>query len=128
MLPQLIRLYRNEPLRRATKDHRILTAPAVRIGVCDALLFEQESVGTQLVDDFLIGFPDAQPCNEGCLRQEAAIIPHRVVDLQAIFDAHLIVFLAMTGRRMHTAGPLFEGDMIAQDEERIALDERMSSP
>ena len=44
----------------------------------------------------------------------------------AVLPAHGVVFLPVPGGRVDGAGALFEGHVIGQDAERIALQERMA--
>ena len=55
---------------------------------------------------------------------EAAGGIHRAIGLDAILAADDVIFLAVSGSGVDRAGALLERDVIGQDAERIALQER----
>ncbi len=56
---------------------------------------------------------------------EAAGGIHRAVDLDAVLAADYVIFLPVPGSGMDRAGALFQRDVIGQNAERIALEERV---
>ena len=54
-LAQHVLIHRDEPLRRRAEDHRIVTAPAVRIGVLVLRRAPQRAARAQVVDDPRVG-------------------------------------------------------------------------
>ena len=58
--------------------------------------------------------------------EEAARGVHRAVGLDAVLPRHHVVFVAVAGRGVDGAGALLERDVVGQNAERIALQERMA--
>ena len=59
------------------------------------------------------------------LGQEAAVAADRVVDFEAVLAAQYEVVLAVSGCRVHGAGAGFEGDVVADHQQRFARIKRV---
>ncbi len=55
--------HRDEPLLRRAKNHRIMAAPAMRIGMLRLLRMQQRAAALQQFDDRLVRFPHAFACH-----------------------------------------------------------------
>ena len=116
----------------ARKMVGVVAAPAMRIGVLDlARCASSAPCSFRISMTIGIGFPDGLAeqfrgqMALGALRiEEAAGGIHRAIDLEAVLHADDVIFLAVSGRGVDRAGALLQRDVIAQDAERIALDER----
>ena len=126
----LLVLHADEPLRRGAEDDRRLVAPAVRVAVLDFLGFEQSTATVEFLQHQRIGFPDrlagqlAHRQGRG-VAEETAIIPHRIIDRQAVFLADREVVRAMRRRGVHQAGTGFGRDVGAADDGHVAVLERV---
>ena len=121
-LPEAVLLHGDEPLLGRPEQHRLLAAPAVRIGVLELLGVEQRPVRLELGDDRRIGLPDGHAGEVLDLGDESAVIVHRVVDREAVFHPRLVVLRAVARRRVDAAGPLVHGDVPGGEDRRRSVD------
>ena len=113
----------DEPLGRGAEDDRLVAAPAVRVGVRNSLGRQQGfSIAEQLQDRF-VGIEDAHALNVGSAGHEPPSAVHRAVDVQAVCFPQGIVFMAVSGSRVHAAGALLQGDVISQQTRGNAVQE-----
>jgi hypothetical protein len=82
---QIVGVHRDEPLRGRAEDHRVLAAPAVRIGVLVRFGGDQQSGRAQIVDDLLLRGEDRQPGIRTRVGREAPGAVDRAEDRQAVF-------------------------------------------
>ena len=54
------------------------------VGVGDFIGRDEVAVGPEALDDAVVGLPDIESPEELHLRDEAAVVVHRVVDLEAV--------------------------------------------
>ncbi len=133
LLPKAVVVHPDEPLFGGAEDGGVVAAPAMRIRVLDVLDREQRAVLFQDIDDERIAFPDglAEELERGSAPRSAFGVEeapggiHRAIDRQPVLHADDVIFLAVAGRRMNRAGALFQRHVIAEDPERIAVDEGM---
>ena len=125
-LAQVLRVHRDEPLRRGEEDHRVVAAPAVRIRVIEVLAMPEEALVLERLFDLRIRVGDLEPGEHLDRLVEAAARIERRVDLEAVADAGLVVVGAVAGRGVDRAGAGFERDVVAEHAERIARVERMA--
>ncbi len=78
----------------------------------------QEHAGLgELLNNALVGVEHRLAGKELDIFQEAAPVVHRVVDVETIAEADLIVVLTVAGRRVHAAGARLQGDMFAEEDD-----------
>ena len=70
-----------------------------------------------------VGLEDLEAGVAGHLGREAAVVVDGGVDVDAVGDAGQVVVVAVARGRVDRARAVLEGDVLGQDEERIALDE-----
>ena len=107
----------HKPLLRRPLNCRLFAPPAMRIVMLKLLMMKQRTGFLQLVDHELVGVPDqlaAEEFRHGVI--VAAVGEDGVVDLEAVFHAGLVVFLAVSGRGVDEAGAIFEGDVVGEDD------------
>jgi len=117
--PQVSRVHGDEPLRRGKEDHRVVAAPAVRVRVGERLAVPESAAGRQRLLDPRVGVEHALAREDLDLVQEVAAGPDRRVDVQAVLHAGIEVVRAVTGRRVHRAGALFERHVVREDADRV---------
>ena len=113
---------RNEPLRRRPENDRIVAAPAVRIGVSKVLTMEKRARAPQMLHDFRIGFKHLLAAEELDVLLEPPLIIHRTEDLQPVLHTRHIIVVAVSGGRVHASGALVQRYVLAQNQERLAVD------
>src|ERR1035437_5017036 len=85
--------------------------------VVECLGVEKGAGFLELVDDELVGVPYEFAFKEfGDGVVVAAVGAGGVVDLQAISLGGVIIFLAVAGSSVDKAGPVFEGDVVGEDD------------
>ncbi len=100
----------------------MLAAPTMRVRVRERLGREQAPGGTQVLDDTRIGIEDAHAAELCDLGKEAARVVDGRVDVEVIAASDVVILLAMTGRGVHQAGAGLERHVLAENEQRIAID------
>ena len=104
----------DEPLLGGAEDHRIVAAPAVRIGVLDLLLC---SSTPRLFSSSMIGGLASKTCLAVVFRQaiaQTARLVHVAGLGQLVFRPGVEVVGAVRRRGVHRAGALVHGDVIRQ--------------
>jgi len=81
----------------------------------------------QLLDDALVGFEHLLTGEEFHVLDEPAPVVDRVVDIQAEAQPHLVVVLAVAGRRVDAAGACLQGHVFTQENDRIPVVEGMAA-
>ena len=112
-------VHADKPLGGSAVDDRRLVAPAMRVAVNDVVRGEQPAMLAQLVNHQRRGFPDVQAAKERQFIDIAAIALHRVQDVvvgNAVGDAGVKVFHAVSRRRMHDAGAVVSGGVVGQED------------
>ena len=97
--------------------------PAVRVGVLVLLAVQQHPTLLQQFDDAGIGFHHVLAGKVLGFRQEHAVASHRIVDIQLVLLAHHEVILAVSRGSVHRAGTGFSGDVIAENDRHLPLQE-----
>ena len=100
-------VHRNEPLGRGAKNHRILTAPAMRIAMVVFFTEQEHAPLAHEIDNLRIGFKDIQTGEMLYLSRELAGVINRAINLQAVFLADHEVVMAVSRRSVHAAGAGF---------------------
>ncbi len=98
----------------------------MRVAVLEFLGVHQRAALAQHVDDVIVRGEHVLAGEQLGIRQEAAVVADRVVDLEAVLDAGVEVVLAVAGRGVHRAGAGIEGDVIAEHHDRLAVVEWMT--
>ena len=122
LLPQFVDVHRDEPLFGRAEDDRVLAAPAVRIRVGERTMAQEPAFCPEHVHDGRIRFEDLLPGKFRHGISKAPGVIHRRQDLQPfpyrgfriVFQHEQIVFHAMSGRNMHTAGALLQRHKITE--------------
>ncbi len=125
--PQSVGRHADEPLLGGAEDYRLLAAPAMGIGMADFADAQKHAGFRQLFDDALVGFEYLLAGEEFHVLHEPAPVVDRVVDVQPEAQPHFVVVLAMTGRRVNAAGACLQGYMLAEENDRIPIVERMTA-
>ena len=126
LLAQTGLVHRDKPLVGSTEEHRVLTAPAVRIAVRDLLLEDQGAALAQELDDVrvgLVGIHAAEGATGAKLLAgiELAVVIDRHADVgDALLEAGKVVVDAVAGRVVDDTGTVIDTDVIGQ--QRHALD------
>ena len=120
-----------EPLVGGAEDDGILASPAVRVAVYDVLGGEDRVRGDEVCEDGRVRLEDLEALVLAAGGVEASVVidVHDEVaagrDLR-IFAADVVVVRAVGRRGMNAAGTCVECDVLAENDERIALEERMA--
>ena len=116
-----------EPLVRGPEDDGAVAAPAVGILVGHVLDAQQMSALLDVLQDDLVGLPHLEAAEGAGLGGEETAVVHRhdYRHLGIVLGADLKVLHAVTGRGVHAAGAAFQRDMVAQDHQALAVQERM---
>lgn len=126
LLTQTRLVHRDKPLVGSTEEHRVLTAPAVRVAVRDFLLEDQGAALAQELDDVrvgLVGIHAAEGATGAKLLTgvELAVVIDRHADVgDALLEAGKVVVNAVAGRVVDDTGTVVDTDVIGQ--QRHALD------
>ena len=122
---QIVLVERDEPLFGGPEDDRLLAAPAMRVGVGDLRFPEQAAVGSHVGRDARVGLENLEPGVTRDLGGEPAVVVDGRVDVDAVGDAGQVVVVAVSRCRVDGARAVLEGDIFAEDQERVAVDERV---
>ncbi len=120
-----------EPLVGGAVEYRALAAPAVGVLVDDVLGGVQRAARLKVIEDGLVGLVGGEAAVlAGLLVHEAVVVDgdgHADVDLAlgVVLAADLIVLLAVAGSGVDAAGAGVERDVVAQDDDALAVDERV---
>ncbi len=125
LLPQAVLVHGDEPLFGGAEDDRLFAPPAMRVAVLDIRLSHEAPHFAEFAVDRLVGIEHELPRKIRYFFGEAAVVINRGIDLEAIFERHLIVFAAMPRGGVDAAGTGFEGHMAAQDQNTLTLQEGM---
>ena len=131
---QAVALHADEPLLGGAENHRVMAAPAVRIGVRRSSPSPSSAPRSfrismtsgiafpdRLADELLWKRPAAP---SGWKKRPRGV--DRAIDGMPYCMPDDVVFLAVAGRRVNRAGALFERDVIGQDADGIALQKGMA--
>ncbi|VTR68162.1 hypothetical protein DESC_70002 [Desulfosarcina cetonica] len=118
-------LHGDEPLGRGAEDHRPLAAPAVGIAVPDIGLGQQHALVGQGLIDGRVGLENELTGEQPHLIGEHAVVVDRRVGVQAVLQAHVVIFAAVSRSGVHAAGAGFQGNVVAEDDQRVAIVKRM---
>src|SRR5215469_14619419 len=105
----------DEPLLGGAENHRIVAAPAVRVGVLVVVKAEQRATILQDLHDNRIR---AEYVLALVFRQAfeiAALVVQRRVNLQLIFLSRNKIIRTVAGSRMHDAAALIERDVVGKN-------------
>ncbi len=122
LLAQVVRLHGDEPLLGGAEDDRLLAAPAVRVGVADTSPTPTRApTSVSFSMTLLIGVKDELAAEEFQILEIFAVIVDRVIDIEPVLQAHFVVVLAVAGGGVNAAGTGLQGDMLAEQDDRVAL-------
>jgi len=93
----------------------------VRVGVGDICGTDQRPCLGQFLDHVRVGGKDELPAEELEILDILAVVIHRVVNLQPLFQRQLVVFVTMSGGGMDAAGARLQSDMLAEENNRVAF-------
>jgi len=99
----------------------------MRIRMLERHRHDQHTGPTEMLDDLRVGVPDGQPGEVGDLGDEAAVVVHGVVDLEANLAPQLVVLLAMAGSDVNEARAGVHGHEVRGHDDGVALDPRMTA-
>ena len=122
---QVVLLHGDEPLRRGAEDDRFLAAPAVRVAVRDLGLLQQHAEFRHFVADRAVGGVDIHAREKFDILPIPAIVIDRIVHIQPVPQAHLIVVRSVTRSGMDAAGTGIQSDMLAQDDQGRSFVQRV---
>ena len=134
LLAEVAAVEADEPLVERAEDDRGLGAPAVRIGMFEALRLEEGALGLQQFEHgdvrrvLAVGLEDGDADQRGghlAVVGIRAVVADRAIRLEAILVAGLIVFDAVAGGGVHAARASVGGDVVGEHDRRGAVDERM---
>ena len=117
-----------EPLLGRAEDDGVVAAPAMRVLVGDVLYAHQVTAFLDMLQNDLVGIPDLEACELfACLGGQTAGIIHRDNhrDLRIVVHADLKVLHAVAGCGMDTARAALQRDMVAQNDQTLAVKEGM---
>ena len=112
----------DEPLLGGAEDDRVLAAPADRVGVRVLAGLQEGARLAQELHDRGVRVEDLLPGEALDLGQEAPRLVHGAVDVEAVADAGEVVVPAVAGGGVDDAGAGVEGDVVGQDDGRVAVD------
>ncbi|MFM2383355.1 MAG: hypothetical protein RL515_1342, partial [Verrucomicrobiota bacterium] len=134
LLAEVAAVEADEPLVERAEDHGGLGAPAVRIGMFEALRLEERALGLQQFEHgdvrriLAVGLEDGDADQRGghlAVVGVSAVVADGAIRFEAILVAGLVVFDAVAGRGVHAARAGVGGDVVGEDDRRGAVDERM---
>ena len=117
-----------EPLLGSTEDDGMMAAPAMRVLVGDVLHTHQMAALLDVLQNDLVGVPDLET---GKLLARLGGQAARVVhgndngNLRIVIDADLKVLNTMAGSGVDAARAAFQRDVVAQNDQTLAVKERM---
>ena len=117
-----------EPLLGRAEDDGMVAAPAVRVLVGDVLHTHQVAALLDVLQNDLVGIPDLETGKFlASFGGQAAGVIHGNNDgnLWVVVNADFKVLNTMAGGGVDAAGAAFEGDMVAQDDQALAVQEGM---
>ena len=125
---QIVRLHRDEPLRRIAEDQRCLRPPAMRIAVAQLTGRHQVAGLAQRLDDGLVGRAglavlgiNRQPRKQRNMVVIGAILADGLGNLDAVGRAQYIVVGAMTRRDMDETGAVLFADEVARQQAHVEI-------
>ncbi len=139
-------VHRDEPLRRRTKDHGVLTAPAMRVTMLVLFTEKQHASFAHKLDNRIVRIEHALAGEIFDLGRESPSVIDRTIDLQTVTLADHEVVVTMTGRSVHCSSARLavgfllrftdvelsfricftaERDVIADHQQRCAIQPRM---
>ncbi len=92
----------------------------------DLGFFEERPVRGHVRGDAGIGLEDLEPGVAGHVGREPAVVVDGRVDVDAVGDAGQVVVVAVARGGVDGARAVLEGDVLGQDEERVAVGERVA--
>ena len=125
-LAQQVLIHRDKPLRRRAEDHRIVAAPAVRIGMLVLCGRSRARRCAQILDDLGVRIEDLHARIRPGFGGEAARGVDRVEHRQSVLHPGIEVVGAVARRGVHGAGSGFELDVVGEHDHRVAIQERMA--
>src|SRR5438128_5951964 len=137
-LSEVILYHRDEPLIGGAEDHGILAPPAMRVGVHEGPLPEQDARRLELLHDQPVLLEDVLPLPFRGFVREPALIVHGCQDFQrrldhclivrvVVLERQLVVFLPVSRRDVHAPRALIQGDELAEQDRRGALRRRAAA-
>ena len=109
------------PLLGRPEQDRLLAAPAVRVAVGQRLGMEQQVPLAEILEDERIGVAGLHAGELADPFDESSVVVHRRVDRQAVFASGHEVVDAVSGRRVHRAGPGVARHVVGKDQFRAPV-------
>ena len=119
-------LHRDEPLAGRAEDHRVLAAPAVRVAVGDLPLAQQVAGVANGRDDDGVGVEDLLAGHALDVGGEPPPVVHGAVDVETVPLPDHVVLLAVARSGVDQTRAGLEGDVVAEDEARLAVEVRVT--
>ena len=122
-MPGLV--HADKPLAGGAVNQRGFVAPAMRIAMFDFGVGQQAAVFLQPFGNHGVGFPHSKAGHARHIAAVAAFAVYRIIQFDAVFQAHEIIVQAVRRRGVHQARACFGGNVVAVEHRNIALEERM---
>ena len=97
-------VHRDEPLRRRTKDHRVLAAPAMRVAVVILLTEKQHAFLTHELDNRIVRIKHALAREVFNFGRETSRVIDRAINIEPVTLANHEVVMTMARRGVYGAG------------------------
>ena len=126
LFPEVSRFHRGEPLLGSPEYYRGLAPPAVRVRVPYVLFQKKGAVRPQELDYRFVGLEDMHARELRDDLHELAAVVDRVVDVEAVLQAELVVVLAVSRRCVYAACAGLESYMLAGQDDGVPVYERVA--
>src|SRR5262249_32837415 len=117
----------DEPLWGRSEDDRVMATPAVRITMLDIASRDQMPRIPKALDDGLVGLENVLSLRRRIVSGELSAIIDGGIGLEPIADADAVVVRPMSRGRMHGASARFQRDVIAQHDQGVPIEERVTN-
>ena len=118
----------HEPLRGGEENHRIVAAPAVRVGVLVRLVVPEAAAFRQRLHDRGIRFEDLLPRKQPDIVREPAVRSDGRIDVEPVLQPSQVVVGAVAGSGVDRTGALLERHVVGEHSERRTVVQRMREP
>jgi hypothetical protein len=118
-------MHAHEPLRRGAENQRCLVPPAVRIGVLIVLVVQQRARSASAATMLALALKTCCPAKCGVSSLNTPLPATGLSTGRIVALADRIVLLAVGRRRVHGAGACIDGDVLAENDRHLALEQRM---
>src|SRR5262249_55865306 len=99
----------------------------MRVLVCVCFIVQQHAPLAHELDDLRVGLEDLLAREMPHVFHEDSAVVHGVVDFEAVVFADDVVVVTVPRRRVNRARPRVERDVIADHQQPVAIDERVTA-